>query len=163
VGLDVSAEEERYLRGAFRRFAVPYLVATLAMAGVAVAAVSLTSDDPTDGGSEELESLVAEAASLREAIAGVREELRDHAATADARLAKLESGFAHVDASGSADAELVSRLDHAHQRIAALETQLSEIQGAAAAAPAAMPAPDPEPEPDFEAPPSWSPASPSLP
>jgi hypothetical protein len=155
-GLDVSAAEERYLRGAFRRFAVPYLIATLAMAGVAVAAVSLGSGDPVADGSEELESLVAEAASLREAIAGVRQELRDHATDASARLAKLESGFARVESGGGAEADLVARLDHAHQRISALEGRLSDLQTAASE-------PEPDPMPAPQAAPDWSPASPSLP
>jgi len=148
-GLDVSAEEERYLRGAFRRFALPYLFATLAMVGVAIAAVSLASGDPADGETEELESLVAEAASLREALAGLRDELRDHAADATGRLTKLETGFARLESGGSAQAELIGRLDHAHQRINVLEGRLTEIGTAKAAPP--------------EAAPSWSPASPSLP
>jgi hypothetical protein len=148
-GIDVSAEEERYLRGAFRRFAVPYLVATIAMAGVAVAAVSLSSDQPTDSGSEELESLVAEAASLREAIAGVREDLRAHASDTTERISKLESGLARMEAGGgSAETELIGRLDHAHQRIGELEGRIAEIQSARAAP---------------EEPPGWAPASPSLP
>jgi hypothetical protein len=152
-GLDVSAEEERYLRGAFRRFALPYLAATIAMGGVAVAAVSLVSTEPGGGAAEELQSLVAEAASLREAIAAVRGELRDHAEGEAGRLTQLEAGFARLESvesgGASATADLVARLDHAHQRISALEGRLSEIQSARDAAP-------PEP-------PGWAPASPSLP
>jgi hypothetical protein len=161
-GLDVSAEEERYLRGAFRRFAVPYLIVTLAMAGVAVAVVSLGSGDPGGRPSDELESMVAEAASLREAIAAVRQELRDHATDASARLAKLESD-ARAAAGGSADAELVSRLDRANQRISELEDRLSELQMAGATAPSPALAPTPAPEPAPDEAPSWAPASPSLP
>lgn len=135
-GLDVSAAEERYLRRAFYRFSRPYLVAILGAVGVAVLAPSLAerAEDPSV---PEIESLVAEAASLRRAIGAVRSELRAQAGDEATRLDALEGGVAklskEVRAARSAEpesapsAELKSRMDHAHQRIRVLESLLHGV------------------------------------
>ena len=88
-GLDVSAEEVRYLRRVFRRFSLPYLAVILALAGF-VAWKSAVAPTTVDSTAAELETLVAEAASVREAVASVRDELRDELGQSDARLDALE-------------------------------------------------------------------------
>ena len=137
--LEVSAEEERYLRGAFRRFALPYLLLVILITGGALALNTLAlrgadADPPAD----ELQSLVAEAASLREAIGGLREELVLQAASSGERLEQLEGGLAKLRAAAGQEssAELASRLDHAHQRITGLEGKLRQMQASTVAAPA---------------------------
>ena len=159
-GLDVSAAEERYLRRAFHRFSLPYLIAILAAAGFAVFAVPSTAPDST---AAELETLIAEAASLREAIASVRNELRKQAGDEATRLDALEGGVAKLSQDVRAappakpvevpSAELKSRMDHAHQRISALERRLTDaLEGR-------LPEGDALQKPDTQSPP----ASPSVP
>ncbi|MGH0030070.1 MAG: hypothetical protein ACQGVC_09795 [Myxococcota bacterium] len=142
AGLDVSKEEERYLRRTFRRFALPYLVVIAVTVGV-LGWAAAKPDAPSASGSDELQSLVAEAASLREAIAGLREEVAAEAAAADERMGELEGRVARLrkaSADGQSPAELASRLDHAHQRINALEGRLKELTAGAVAAPDPAPA-----------------------
>ena len=163
-GLDVSAAEERYLRRAFHRFSLPYLVVILTVVGIATLAPPFAPPAP-DSTAAELEALVAEAASLREAIAAVRNELRVQAGDEATRLDALEGGVAKLSQDvraarpakpvGAPSAELKSRMDHAHQRINALERRLTDaLEGH-------LPEGDPLEKP-MQSPP-WPPASPSLP
>ena len=150
---DVTAEEQRYLRRSFRRFALPYLIGMLAIAALIAMASGTVSARGGAGAGDELNSLVAEAASLRAAIAVVRDELRERNAEAGARLEALEDGVAklRVSADGESAAELGSRLDHAHQRIQLLEGRFAEIEAGRAAAPTQPRAP------------AWPPAGSDLP
>ncbi len=163
-GLDVSAEEERYLRRVFYRFSLPYLAVILAVVLVATYAPPFA---PTAANSTavELETLVAEAASLREAIAAVRKELRKQAGDEATRLDALEGGVAKlskdVRSAQSAKpvavprADLKRGMDRAHQRIDALERRLTDaLEGR-------LPERDPLEKPKRS--PPWPPASPSLP
>lgn len=153
-GLDVSAEEERYLRRVFRRFALPYLALILALVGYAVFAPQFGPPAP-DSTAAELEGLVAEAASVREAIAVLRDELREQAGKATTRLNALEGGVAKLSddvqvakaprPSRAPSAELKGRMDEANQRINALERRLADaLEGRLPADdPIAKPAPGP--------------------
>ncbi len=160
-GLDVSAAEERYLRRAFHRFSLPYLVVILAVVGIATLAPPFAPPAP-DSTAAELEALVAEAASLREAIAAVRNELRKQAGDEATRLDALEGGVAKLSQDvratrpvGVPSAELKSRMDHAHRRINALERRLTDaLEGR-------LPEGNPLEKPKRS--PPWPPASPSLP
>lgn len=154
--LDVSAEEERYLRSAFRRFALPYLalVMLIAMGGVLAVGVS-GSDGSARPETDEMQSLVAESASLREALAALREELRQEKAASAERIAELEGRIGRLQSAsrgGESPAELGNRLDHAHQRINALEGRLKEVESSRlsratppAPAPSAAAVPSPPP------------------
>jgi len=180
-GLDVSAEEQRYLRRAFRRFALPYLLLTVAIVGGAASMVMLRAPAVPEAPPVELEGLIAEAASLREAVATARGEFREQASRASARLDALEGGMEALtadvkrvassrrDSGRETSAELGGRLDHAHQRINALDRRLKDaIEGRfpeldkapiATPAPALRPEPVAQPQPDS----AWPPASPVRP
>jgi hypothetical protein len=182
-GLDVSAEEQRYLKRVFRRFALPYLLATIALAGLAAAAGSLAPAAGGDSSAAELETLVAEAASLREAIAAVREELLAQSSAASGRLDSLDQGVAKLRAAasgrldsldqgvaklraaarGDSGAELASRLDHANQRISALEGRLDKVETSPVARSRQTPTPLGREPGAASMAPSWPPGSPSLP
>lgn len=157
-GLDVSAEEERYLRRVFRRFAAPYLLVGLVLATLVI---GWSSFGPASAGGTpdpELETLVAEAASLREALATLRTELREQSDRSTRRIDALEGGIDRLkaDVGGESVTELGSRLDHAHQRINAVEGRLEQIESVASARQPAPPSPARVAEP-------WPPASPSRP
>lgn len=73
----VSQEEERYLRGAFRRFVVPYLIAIAASAIVVVwlsLTLALRGESAT---SEEEPSALATAEAVHSDITALRKELTD--------------------------------------------------------------------------------------
>jgi hypothetical protein len=171
--LDVSAEEERFLRRAFRRFAWPYLLASVLALGVGGSALwTARSNAGADLDGSESEALIAESASLRDALASLRQELDargEQTGTLVRRLDALDRSFAEVSASSSANLE--TRLEAAHQRINALEARLASSAGDGlggrlaqlesrleqleqAPAPERIMAPSPEP---------WPPASPDAP
>jgi hypothetical protein len=178
--LDVSKEEERFLRRAFRRFAWPYLLASLLALGLGAGSLWVVQTGAGAGqDASESEALIAESASLRDALASLRQELDargEQTGTLVKRLDALDRGFAEVTAGTSANME--GRLEAAHQRINALEARLAASAGdglvgrlaklesrlqqleqlppapaAAAPSPRIM-APSPEP---------WPPASPGAP
>lgn len=135
----VSKQEERYLRRAFRRFALPYVVVLLAALGAwgAVTGFRLgPAHDPA--GSSEVQSLIAEAASLRQAIGALREELDGVARRAEegvSRVSSLEKRVAKLaDATEAIGATaLRRRLEQAHQRINALDARVEAVTAAARA------------------------------
>ena len=134
-GLDVSAAEERYLRRAFHRFSLPYLVVILAVVGIATLAPPFAPPAP--------DSTAAEPTRLDALEGGVAKLSQDVRAARPARLVGVPS------------AELKSRMDHAHQRINALERRLTDaLEGR-------LPEGDPLEKPKRS--PPWPPASPSLP
>jgi hypothetical protein len=134
--IHVSADELRFLRRCFRRFALPYLILGIAVAVLAFALAPAHA--PVDDSEEPaVQGLIAEAASLREAIALLRDDLekseaRDAARTGridqlDRRLGHLAEQVADAaDAPG--DGAALSRIDEAHRRINALEARLAAAE-----------------------------------
>jgi hypothetical protein len=167
-GIEVSAEEERYLRRAFRRFALPYLLLVIAITGAALVWAAAAPRVAKERTPDEIRSLLAEAASLRETIASLREHQQQQAARTGERLEALEGGLDRLRsarADGPGPAELASRLDHAHQRINALEGRLREMEARPVARRAPEPASDPASAPAAAAPPPsepWSGSSSSF-
>ena len=129
--LDVSPEEERFLRTAFRRFAWPYILASLIALGMGGAALWLVhGQEAVTADASESEALIAESASLRDALASLRDELDargEQTGTLVRRIDALDRGFAEVSAATSANLE--ARLDEAHRKIASLESRLAESAG----------------------------------
>jgi uncharacterized protein involved in exopolysaccharide biosynthesis len=133
---EVTKEEERYLRRAFRRFARPYLIALLALVGVWGAMAGFRvgpAHDPAE--SPEIQGLISESASLRQAIASLREELAQVAARAEEgvnRISSLEKRVARISEATEAvgAARLRKRLEEAHQRINALDARLAAVTAA---------------------------------
>lgn len=112
--LDVSTEEERYLRGAFRRFALPYLIAVAVFAAFGGWAASRGAG----AASAELEDLHSRIAGLSERLEAVGGEV----ATAGRRVAALENG----PRAGDEDefASLRGSVLSARNRIADLEQRI---------------------------------------
>jgi hypothetical protein len=133
---EVSKEEERYLRRAFRRFARPYLIVLLALAGVWGAVNGFRvgpAHDPAE--SPEIQGLITESASLRQAIGALRDEVDRVAARAEEgvnRVSSLEERVAKIaDATEAVGAaRLRKRLEEAHQRINALDARLAAVTAA---------------------------------
>jgi TolA-binding protein len=134
---EVSREEERYLRRAFRRFARPYLIGLLALAGVWAAVAGFRvgpAHDPAEA--PEIQGLISESASLRQAIVSLREEVAQVAARAEEgvnRISSLEKRVAKISDATEAvgAARLRKRLEEAHQRINALDARLAAVTAAA--------------------------------
>lgn len=115
-GLDVSAEEERYLRRTFRRFALPYVVLLMAFAWW------VSSGAPAGDELEALDAVQAQLVELRaslQTLDGELAEARERARAAEQRAAKLEQK--EDGASASELASLERDLRRATARIAALE------------------------------------------
>jgi predicted nucleic acid-binding Zn-ribbon protein len=173
-GIEVSKEEEQYLRSAFRRFAVPYLFvfAVLAWATTAV----MSKDAPTGAG-EDLSSLNDKVAALEKSMAGLEERVAKVDADlvrAGTRVGALESRKPSREAAPAADTDALERaLRDASRRIADLEkrngsgattaeridaltARMQRIEGLArsfaTAAPPAVPTPAPAPMPAAPAP-----------
>jgi predicted RNase H-like nuclease (RuvC/YqgF family) len=165
-GIDVSKEEEQYLRSAFRRFALPYVIvfAVLAWATTTV----MSKDSPTAAGED--------VTSVREKVAALEQSI----ATLEGRLSKMDSEFERAGArmgalenrkpgiAERAASNDTSDLEHSlrdatrrisdlerrggsgastNERIDALATRVQRIEGIARAAvpsaPSAAPAPAP--------------------
>jgi TolA-binding protein len=143
--LEVSKEEERYLRRAFRRFALPYVgvLAVLVAAWGGMTGFGLgPAHDP--GESTEVQGLIAESASLRQAIGALRADLDAAAARAEEGVTRVSSLEKRVEKlAGATEAvgasKLRKRLEEAHQRINALDARIEAVKAVAvkAAAPAA--------------------------
>jgi len=121
-GIDVSAEEERYLRTAFRRFALPYVLAFAAVAWLA----SMLAGDPGGASPEAVSALEEEVAGLRGTVASLEERLAVMGADlerAGGRMTALEKRKA---SEASADPELEEKLGAATRKIASLETRIAE-------------------------------------
>ena len=137
--IEVSSDEERYLRRVFRRFALPYVVALLALAGLWGAMTGFRVGPAHDPGeSPQIQGLITESASLRQAIGALRRDVDDAAARAEegvTRISSLEKRVAKISDATEAvgAATLRRRLDEAHQRINALEASLTAVSKAARA------------------------------
>jgi len=118
-GLDVSQEEQRYLRRTFRRFALPY-VAALAVFAWAVSWMSGGSGSPP--ALDEIEQELAGAKASIEELAGRVDAAAEQAQQAGKRVAALSSRSR--GASGADLEALQSELHRATRRIAALESRL---------------------------------------
>ncbi len=120
-GIDVSEAEERFLRRAFRRFALPYL---LAFAVVAWGLASLLA--PGGGASPaEVSELREQVDALRESIAGIEGRF----AALDSAVAKARERVASLEKRGPAKADtsaIESDLREATRLVASLEKQIRE-------------------------------------
>ena len=117
-GLDVSQEEERYLRKTFRRFALPYVVALAVFAWI----VSWTSGGGQPPALDEIEQELAGAKASIEELAGRVDAANAKADEAGKRAAALSS---RSDGASEADLEaLQGELRSATRRIAQLEARL---------------------------------------
>jgi len=157
--LDVSPEEERFLRRAFRRFALPYLagVAVLAAAAGWAASSATGTPDPAlraelEAVQTRLEALSGRVAALGTGLEGDRERLAAlEDRTADAggdALASLEGELRSVR---NRMFDLEKRLERqpSPDRLAAVLDRLGRLEGEVASVKSAAPtrpaAPDPTP------------------
>src|SRR6185503_13977425 len=112
-GIDVSKEEERYLRSAFRRFSVPYLFAFAVLAWATTAAMSKET-----GSGEYVASLEQSVAAMQARMDKVGAEV----ARAGSRVGALETRKPSRDSAASDDTAALDRaLRDANRRIADLE------------------------------------------
>lgn len=123
-GIDVSAEEERFLRSAFRRFALPYVIGLAVIAGL----VSMLGGSDGEGTSaEDVAALQAEVATLQASVATLEEQLASVGADvtkAGSRVAALEKKTA--SGARGADPDQEKKLQDATSRVAKLEKQLAD-------------------------------------
>jgi predicted RNase H-like nuclease (RuvC/YqgF family) len=157
-GIDVSKEEERYLRRAFRRFALPYVIALVALSWIIATAVArdgvVPSGAPADlaSASEKLSQIEQSLAALDARVAKIGSDVE----RAGKRMGALESAKPNSVATAGDTASLERSLRDATRRMADLEkrvgdgptaeeridaltTRLHRIESAARTAP--MPAP----------------------
>ena len=136
--LDVSAEEQRFLKRCFRRFAMPYVVGGVMLGALAGAVPGWISTAPE-------QTVAADDSRLREDLAALRSELAalsQRAVSAEAALAKTRERVVSIEQragagsgiAGVADsAQLEGRVEANDRRIDALEAR---VGSASAAAPA---------------------------
>jgi hypothetical protein len=121
-GIDVSKEEEKYLRRAFRRFALPYVIV---FALVAWAATTLVSKDVPVGSEEDVSSLREKVVLLEQSVASLEtrvQKVGSEVERAGSRVGALESRKpAEPRASTGDTADLERALRDATRRIAELE------------------------------------------
>jgi BMFP domain-containing protein YqiC len=121
-GIDVSKEEEQYLRSAFRRFALPYV---LLFAVLAWATTSWLANDPPAGSPEEVASLRDKVAALEQTVAkldGRMTKVGSELERAGSRVGALEGRKPAVERASSDDTAALERsLREATRRIAELE------------------------------------------
>jgi hypothetical protein len=122
AGIDVSKEEEKYLRKAFRRFALPYVIV---FALVAWATTTLVAKGVPVGSGEEVSSLREKVASLEQSVASLQarvEKVGSEVERAGSRVGALESRKpAEPRAPAGDTADLERSLRDATSRIAELE------------------------------------------
>ena len=171
-GIDVSKEEEKYLRRAFRRFALPYLIAVGVLSWAIATAVSRDVVSPSEppaelaATSEQLARIEQSLAVLESRVAKMGSDVE----RAGKRMSALESAKSSTVASAGDTASLERSLRDATRRVAELEkrlgdgataeeridaltTRLHRVESAARTAPAPVPAaPAPAPVPAAPAP-----------
>jgi hypothetical protein len=170
-GIDVSKEEEQYLRSAFRRFALPYVIVFAVMAW---ATTTVMAKDAPAGSGEEVSSLREKVAALEQSVAALDGRLAKvgtEIERAGGRVAALETRKPSREPAAPSDtAELERALRDANRRIADLErrnssgasaaeridalaARMQRIEGIARTAPQSAPAPAaPAPAPAAPAP-----------
>src|SRR5262245_28454249 len=121
AGIDVSKEEERYLRGAFRRFVLPYVIAF----AVLVWAATVVSRSGQPASSSDASSLREKVAALEQSVVALQGRM-DRVGTelekTGSRMGALETRKASRDSAASTDsAELERALRDASRRIDELE------------------------------------------
>jgi hypothetical protein len=121
-GIDVSKEEERYLRRAFRRFALPYV---FVFAVVAWVATSVVSKEVPAGSGAELSELREQVGALGQSVAGLEariDKLGSELERAGTRVSALEKRKPSENAGAPGDTAALERtLRDASRRIAELE------------------------------------------
>jgi hypothetical protein len=121
AGIDVSKEEERYLRRAFRRFAVPYV---FVFAVLAWATMTVMSKDAPAGSPAEVSSLRESVAALEKSVAALQarvDKVGSDVERAGTRMGALERK-PNRDAADAGDTAALERtLKDASRRIAELE------------------------------------------
>jgi hypothetical protein len=137
--LDVSAEEQRYLRRTFRRFALPYVLMGFAF-GAATAALPLWIEARPHAAEPSAEPRqLEEIAALRGEIAALSERTLG----AESALAKLRERLAALESRGGEPADtgrLEEQIAGLGSRMARLEGELDGLRAAPAAAAPASPA-----------------------
>jgi chromosome segregation ATPase len=104
-GIDVSKEEERFLRHAFRRFALPYVLVFAAVAWITTTATS--GGDGPSGSPEELTSLREQVAALEQSLAA----LEGRVAKLDAELGKAGSRVGALESRKQVPAPVAATTD----------------------------------------------------
>jgi predicted RNase H-like nuclease (RuvC/YqgF family) len=130
-GLAVSKEEEKFLRSAFRRFALPYVVVIAVVAWIVSTVAS--SDAPT-GSPKEMSSLLEKVAALEKSVGALEGRIAKvdgELARAGTRVGALEKSKASpAPVSGDA-AELERAVSDATRRVADLERKSAASASAA--------------------------------
>jgi hypothetical protein len=136
--LDVSAEERRYLRRTFHRFALPWLLVAFALGALVGSLPRWTEAQPaTASGSGEDPQAREQVGSMRGDMASLSQRLvaaEDSLTKTRDRLAMLE-GRSGRGESGGSDATVDQRLDAIVGRIAGLESRVGDAPSHASADP----------------------------
>jgi tetrahydromethanopterin S-methyltransferase subunit G len=169
--LTVSADEEAYLRAAFRRFALPYMLGALAVfAIVGLWLIGRAAEPRVDVkpvvAQAVLDEIRAESLALRAQLGKVLERVNavgHELGAAASRVDELERRVERVTGRGGVGrselAALTKRLDDADQRIAQLEARRTKLE---ARAPSPAPAQAPPGNPT-RAPAGGSPGAAAMP
>jgi predicted RNase H-like nuclease (RuvC/YqgF family) len=127
LGIDVSKEEEKYLRRAFRRFALPYVIAFAAVSWVIAMAVT-RDDSAPDAPPAELVSANQKLPAMERSLAALEERVAKMSAEverAGKRMSALEKAKP-VSVPTADTATLKDSLREATRRVADLEKRMSE-------------------------------------
>jgi len=141
--LDVSAEEQRYLRRTFRRFALPYVLMGFALGATAAALPLWIEARPHDA------AAAGEDPHQREELAALRNELStlsERTLGAETALARLRERLAELEGRGAEPADtqrLQEQLAGLGGRVARLEGELESQRATASAPPPPLPPPAP--------------------
>ena len=132
-GIAVTKEEEQFLRSAFRRFALPYVIVVAAVAWIAS---TVMSNDAPSGSPREMSSLLEKVTALEKSVAvleGQIAKVDGELERAGTRVGALESRKpASAPASSAGDtAALEKALRDATRRVADLERRSSANASAA--------------------------------
>ena len=120
AGIDVSKEEVRYLRRAFRRFALPYVIAFAVLAWAA----TVVSKSGQPASSPDASSLSDKVAALEQSVAGLQgrmDKVGTELERTGSRMGALETRKANRDSDATDSAELERALRDANRRIDELE------------------------------------------
>ena len=123
-GIDVSAEEERYLRGAFRRFALPYVLIFAALVWIASA---LGGSDAGGASPESVTALEEGIEELRSEVAALKGHLDEMGAEVEktgGRVAALEKRPKAPASTG--DPTLARKVRDAASRVEQLEKKVAD-------------------------------------